>query len=113
MVYRQYPALTDTDPRWSPWTSAFSEEDVDKPRKGFVAKEELVPKHKFGVEVPKNVRQALELDRINGNNLWYEAIQREMTQLLDYRTFSSKAYQQISHQKFYVRRKTWKKAEHY
>jgi hypothetical protein len=26
--------------------------------------------HKFGIEVPKTVRDAHELDRLNGNNIW-------------------------------------------
>ena len=26
--------------------------------------------YKFGVEIPRNVAHALELDRKNGNNLW-------------------------------------------
>jgi hypothetical protein len=33
---------------------------------------------KFGIEVPRTVREALELDRKNGNTLWADAIKREM-----------------------------------
>jgi hypothetical protein len=55
--------------------------------KAFATKAELVPKFKFGVEVPKNTRRALELDKINGDNLWRETIQKEMSQLSDYKTF--------------------------
>ena len=36
---------------------------------------------KFGIKVPNNVREALSLDKENGNNLWAEAIQKEMTAL--------------------------------
>ena len=32
----------------------------------------------MGIEVPKTVKQAYELDRINGNTLWTEAIAKEM-----------------------------------
>jgi len=32
----------------------------------------------FGLEVPCNVREALELDRNNGNNRWAEAIHKEI-----------------------------------
>ena len=32
----------------------------------------------FGLEVPCNVRGALELDRKNGNHRWAEAIHKEM-----------------------------------
>ena len=34
--------------------------------------------HKFGIEMPKSVEHALELDKKNGNTLWYDAIQKEM-----------------------------------
>ena len=34
--------------------------------------------HMFGIEIPNTVREALELDRKNGNNLWREAIEKEM-----------------------------------
>ena len=35
-------------------------------------------KMKFGIEVPTTVEEALELDRNNGNNLWADAIKKEM-----------------------------------
>ena len=34
--------------------------------------------HKFGIELPKLVAHALELDRQNGNTLWADAIAKEM-----------------------------------
>ena len=34
--------------------------------------------HKYGIEVPCNVRHALELDKNNGNTLWADAIDLEM-----------------------------------
>ncbi len=34
--------------------------------------------HKFGIELPKLVAHALELDRQNGNMLWADAIAKEM-----------------------------------
>jgi hypothetical protein len=30
--------------------------------------------HKFGIEMPKTVKEALALDRKNGNTLWADAI---------------------------------------
>jgi hypothetical protein len=42
---------------------------------------------KFGVQVPRSVKQAYELDRINGNNLWAEAMKKEINQLMEYDTF--------------------------
>jgi hypothetical protein len=34
--------------------------------------------HKFGIEVPKTIREALELDKKNGNTFWADAIAKEM-----------------------------------
>ena len=34
--------------------------------------------HKFGIEVPRTVKRALEIDRENGNSLWREVIAKEM-----------------------------------
>ena len=35
--------------------------------------------HKFGIRVPKDVEEALKLDQDNSNTLWYDAIQKEMS----------------------------------
>lgn len=35
--------------------------------------------HKFGIEVPKSVKHALQLDKESGTNFWYKAIEKEMT----------------------------------
>jgi len=37
--------------------------------------------HKFGIEVPKTVKEALELDRKNDNTLWADAIAKEMKEV--------------------------------
>ena len=37
--------------------------------------------HKYGVELPKSVKEALEIDARNGNDLWRDAIKKEMTNL--------------------------------
>jgi len=34
--------------------------------------------HKYGIRVPKSVKEALEIDEENGNHLWYEALKKEM-----------------------------------
>jgi hypothetical protein len=41
----------------------------------------------FGVEIPRSVKHALELDQANGNNLWRESIDKELEQINDFRTF--------------------------
>ena len=33
---------------------------------------------KFGISLPKNVKEALQLDKENGNTLWADAIATEM-----------------------------------
>jgi len=48
-----------------------------------------MPKFKFGVQVPMGVRQALELDRISGSNLWQEAMEKEIRQLDEYKVFET------------------------
>ncbi len=35
--------------------------------------------HKFGIECPKTVDDALELDKSNGNTMWADTITKEMT----------------------------------
>jgi hypothetical protein len=37
--------------------------------------------HKFGIEVPKTVKEDLDLDRKNGNTLWADAIAKEMNEV--------------------------------
>jgi hypothetical protein len=44
-------------------------------------------KHKFGIQVPKGIKNAIDLDKKNGNQLWQEAINTELKQLTDYQTF--------------------------
>ncbi len=41
----------------------------------------LIQTHKFGIEVPKTVKEALDLDRINDNTLWVDAIAKEMKEV--------------------------------
>ena len=35
--------------------------------------------HKFGIRIPKSVKEALAIDKENGNTLWWDAICKEMT----------------------------------
>jgi hypothetical protein len=44
-------------------------------------------KYKFGIQVPKEIKNAIDLDKKNGNQLWQEAIKTELKQLTDYQTF--------------------------
>jgi hypothetical protein len=44
-------------------------------------------KYKFGIQVPKGVKNSIDLDKKNGNQLWQEAIKTECKQLTDYQLF--------------------------
>ena len=43
---------------------------------------------KYGVQVPQTVKQAYELDKINGNTLWADAIKKEVDTLLAMKCFA-------------------------
>ncbi len=38
--------------------------------------------HKLGIEVPKSLEDALEIDRLTGTNLWRKAIEKEMSNVM-------------------------------
>ena len=44
-------------------------------------------KYKYGVYIPKNTKEALAIDKQNGNNLWRDAITKEVQTLQDFKTF--------------------------
>ena len=43
-------------------------------------------KYKFGIQVPKGIKNAIELDKKNGNSLCQDAIKTDLKQLTDYQT---------------------------
>jgi hypothetical protein len=43
--------------------------------------------YRFGIQVPRGIRNVISLDKKNKNNLWQQAIQTELKQLTDYETF--------------------------
>ena len=45
--------------------------------------------YKFGVRVPRNVKEAYEFDKQNGDTKWADAIKLELDQLREYSTFES------------------------
>ena len=49
------------------------------------------PKFKFGVRVPYGVKQALYLDKVNGNHHWRDAIKKELEQLTEFKVFRTLA----------------------
>jgi hypothetical protein len=44
-------------------------------------------RYKFGIEVPRSIKDAVRLDKINNNKLWQEAIEKELNQINEYKTF--------------------------
>jgi hypothetical protein len=44
-------------------------------------------KYKFGIQVPKGIKNAIDIDKKNGNQLWQKASRTELKQLTDYQTF--------------------------
>jgi hypothetical protein len=53
-----------------------------KRRDRIIAKEALKywqRTHKYGIRIPKTVKEAIAIDNENGNNLWWDAICIEMT----------------------------------
>ena len=45
------------------------------------------PRYKYGIEVPRDFKHAMELDRAAGNNKWKESIDLELRQLTEYKAF--------------------------
>jgi hypothetical protein len=43
-------------------------------------------KYKFGIQVPKGIKNAIDLDKSNRNSLWQDATKTELKQLTDYQT---------------------------
>ena len=44
-------------------------------------------KFKFGVEIPNNTKHGIILDKLNGDNLWKEATDKELKSLNEHKTF--------------------------
>jgi hypothetical protein len=50
------------------------------------------PIYKFGIQVPRSKAEAYALDKKNGNTYWADAMQTEITQLFDYKTFEDRGH---------------------
>ena len=76
------------------WAKRFNKENTKflSMAKVFQAQQNHHPttKYKFGIEVPKGIKAALSLDKLNNNNLWKEAIDKEIASLLEMNTFEIK-----------------------
>ena len=45
------------------------------------------PKYKLGVRVARNIKEALALDKEAGNDLWQQAIKKEMDKIVEFEVF--------------------------
>ena len=45
------------------------------------------PRYKYGVKIPRNIKEALRLEKENGNNKWAEAMKLEIQSLNDLECF--------------------------
>jgi hypothetical protein len=50
------------------------------------------PVFQVGVQVPRNIKEAYDLDKRNGNNNWQDAMQKEKDSLLAYSTFHDEVH---------------------
>ena len=53
----------------------------------FTAKGKATTRYQFGVRVPKSVKEAIEFDKQEGNNLWRDAMKEEMDKIEEYKVF--------------------------
>ena len=58
--------------------------------------------HKYGIEIPKNVEQAIQLDIDNGNTYWMDAIEKEMKNVMCAFEFNDGNKIPIGHKKIEV-----------
>jgi hypothetical protein len=49
-------------------------------------------KYKFGIQVSKGIKNAIDLHKKNGNQLWKQAVKTELKQLTDYQTIRYSYY---------------------
>ena len=45
------------------------------------------PKYQFGIRVPRHYKEAILLDKQNGNTFWQDTIKKELDQIREYETF--------------------------
>ena len=69
------------------WVNQYLDKDGNTLIKVLQAKGHQGMKFKFGVQIPTNLGHAFHLDKINNNQLWEEAIKKEMDSLNDFKTF--------------------------
>ncbi len=71
------------------WTKAYISDGqkLESMRHAFQAQVEQNPKFKFGVEIPRSPKHTLLLNKVNGNNVWEESMQKELGSFNEQKTF--------------------------
>jgi hypothetical protein len=77
----------DKMPFYHPTQYCRSNTAVDIARLLKVSKSPACIKYNFAIHVPKGIKNAIDLDKKNGNQLQQEVIKTELKQLTDYQTF--------------------------
>ena len=90
-IYAKNNGLLDT-PGWKRFKQMAKREkrllrEVNQAKKRQVRRS---VKYKFGFQVPRDYREATELDKLHGNTRWADAIKLELDQIDDYQTFTDK-----------------------
>ena len=70
----------DDEPAFAWWVH-----DVIKKRDRIIAKVKSKywqRTHKYGIKIPKSVKEAIAIDKENGNTLWWDAIRKEMKNVM-------------------------------
>ena len=71
------------------WIAPFLPEEwkLQKKVKAYKASISKEPQYKFGVRVPRTVKEALKIDKENGDNQWGDALKTEVGQINSHETF--------------------------
>ena len=56
--------------------------------------------HKYGIRIPKSVKEALEVDRANGDTQWWDSIRKEMDNVrVAFEVYEGKVEDLVGYQK--------------
>jgi hypothetical protein len=69
------------------WVKKLTPEEETRLVHAFATSTQPGPKYKFGQLVPRNIAHAFEIDRMNNNTAWQDAMGTELKQINDYKTF--------------------------
>ena len=67
--------------------------------------------HKYGIQIPKSVKEALEIDKENGDHIWRDSIAEEMNKIKTEQAFElyeNNRWISTDHALLGVRHQTWR-----